>query len=484
MPHLFQRQPPDPRPVAAVDDPIASAQRQRRVIIRGVRMAFFILITTVALVSVIQRGAERALNSGTVPQDGTLNEIWWVPVVIGLVLFGLVLLVDLATPRKKIASITGVIFGLLAGVLATVAISAVIELAIQVWLPPEAIKAINPIITLIKPLVGIALCYLGITTVLQTQDDFRLVIPYVEFAKQIRGARPLILDTSALIDARIADVAATGLIQAPLVVPRFVIAELQLLSDSQDKLKRARGRRGLDIVARLQRQGTIDLTIDESPTVSRAVDQMLVELAQHSGARIVTTDLGLTRVAQIQGIIVLNMHEVANALRPALIPGESLSLRLVKAGEHAGQGVGYLDDGTMVVVENGGPFIGQSQISVLVSSTLQTSAGRMVFAKVTEDEGGRESAATVRVPEAAAALPAPQPAAPLAPPLMQAARAAETSEGSGAETAEPENPEPLGDAPAPPAASPTAASSGTGPSGPAFPKPPARRMPSARNPRR
>ena len=128
------------------------------------------------------------------------------------------------------------------------------------------------------------LCYLGITTVLQTQDDFRLVIPYVEFAKQIRGPRPLLLDTSALIDARIADLADTGIIQSPVVIPHFVVAELQLLADSSDKLKRARGRRGLDVIARLQRAAALDVSIDETAVPGKAVDQMLVELARRMPA--------------------------------------------------------------------------------------------------------------------------------------------------------------------------------------------------------
>jgi len=386
------------------DHPLESSEKQRRFIVRLVRMAFFIVITTVALVTVIQRASDRGgdqpgFTAATRPTQTTapanrtggsqtpaasiaaeIEIPWWVPVAIAVGLFGIVVLIDLATPNKKISSISGVLFGLLAGVLATVAISAVIELALQVWLPERALLAIRPLILLIKPLLGIALCYLGITTVLQTQDDFRLVIPYVEFSKQIRGTKPLVLDTSALIDARVADLGATGLIQAPLIIPRFVVAELQALADSSDKLKRARGRRGLEVVTRLQRQGTIDVTIDDTPVASMAVDQMLVELTQRLTGRLVTTDLGLTRVAQIQGVMVLNMHEIAAACKPALIPGEQIVLKVVKGGEQAGQGVGYLDDGTMVVVEHGAMLIG-SESQVLVTSTLQTAAGRMVFAK-------------------------------------------------------------------------------------------------------
>jgi uncharacterized protein YacL len=235
-------------------------------------------------------------------------------------------------------------------------------------------------------MLGLCLCYLGVTTVLQTQDDFRIVVPYVEFAKQIRGVRPLVLDTSALIDGRIADVAATGLIQAPLVVPRFVLAELQLMADAGDKLKRAKGRRGLDVVARLQRQGTIDVKIDDTKVHALSVDQMLVELSQKlGGGRLMTTDLALTRVAQIHGVMVLNLHEIANTLKPTLISGQQLLLRLVKAGEQAGQAVGYLEDGTMVVAENAAHKIGQDAL-LLVTGSMQTIAGRLVFARTLEPD--------------------------------------------------------------------------------------------------
>src|SRR6185295_3050090 len=161
-------------------------------------------------------------------------------------------------------SISSVFLGLLGGMLATVALGSIMDLLLQTTIPEgEAREAIAPLMTTIKIMMGITLCYLGVTTVLQTQDDFRLVIPYVEFSKVMRGPRPLVLDTSALIDARIVDVGETGIVQTPIVVPRFVVAELQVLADSHDKLKRARGRRGLDVVRRLQRS-TLDVSIDET----------------------------------------------------------------------------------------------------------------------------------------------------------------------------------------------------------------------------
>lgn len=473
------------------EHPLDAARHNRRMVIRMVRMAFFILITTVSLVTFIQRMSDQGTDqppltqpdlrtsSGAAERTGTPAGVrpapiayweqptpaWWVPVTAALILFGIVLLIDVATPNKKIASISAVIFGLLAGVLATVAISAVIELALRVWLPEAALKAIEPMIQIIKPLLGIALCYLGITTILQTQDDFRLVIPYVEFAKQIRGTKPMVLDTSALIDARIADIAATGLIQAPIVVPRFVVAELQSLADSADKLKRARGRRGLDVIARLQRQGTLDVSVDETPVTSMAVDQALVELAQQLMARVVTTDHALTRVAQIHGVVVVNVHDLAAAMKPALIPGQTLVIRLIKPGEQAGQAVGYLDDGTMVVAEGAADLIGR-EAQLLVASTIQTTAGRMVFARPVD--GQAHDPSTGR-PE-----PTPAPDAGEGPEVTPAHASGDPAEAAA--------PEADADATAGPPAGTVAAAIAA--PGPFPPKPPARRPPSPRNPRR
>jgi len=376
-------------------DPLEAAQRQRAVVMRIVRICFVVFLMSVALLY----AAQVAVASGIE---------WYFPVVTAALLAALGFLVDLATPRKKISTISGVFLGLFAGMLATVALSALIDLLSQVWIPPEALSKLSPFISLFKVMLGITLCYLGIATVLQTQDDFRLVIPYVEFAKQIRGAKPLLLDSSALIDARIVDVAGTGILQAPLVIPHFVIAELQVLADSGDRMKRARGRRGLDVIGKLQRSG-LDVSVDETPVAGKSVDQMLVELAKRMPGTVVTTDVGLARVAQIQGVTVLNLHDVANALRPALIPGEQVSIRLVKPGEQPGQGVGYLEDGTMIVVEGGAAYVGE-QVQAEVTSSLQTSAGRLIFARLVESGDGRrnltEPGAAGQLPEAPGASPA------------------------------------------------------------------------------
>lgn len=351
--------------------PFEATRRQRHVILSVIRVTFAVLILTTAVLRAAQSTAGLAID-------------WRIPIGVAIVLFGVALTIDLITPNKKISTISSVFLGLIGGMLATLAFGVVIDLLMQTSIEEqETLKQLQPFISVVKIMLGLTLCYLGVTTVIQTQDDFRLVIPYVEFSKQLRGQRPLVLDTSSLIDARIVDLAATGLIQSPIVVPRFVVMELQALADSQDKLKRARGRRGLDVTARLQRSG-LDITLDESSMTMKTVDQMLIDLARRIPATIVTSDVGLARVAQIQNVPVLNLNDIANALKPSLIPGEQLLLRLVKAGEQPAQGVGYLPDGTMVVVERAGHRIGD-EASVQVTSSLQTSAGRLIFAKLSDE---------------------------------------------------------------------------------------------------
>ena len=224
----------------------------------------------------------------------------------------------------------------------------------------------------------IFICYLCVSTLLQTKDDFRFIIPYMEFSKEVKGARPLVLDTSVVIDGRIADVAETQVIDQPLVVPRFVLQELQGIADSSDKLRRNRGRRGLDILNRLQKSPGIEVKIHDAeiPELAgiREVDQRLVVLAKHLGGKVVTNDYNLNKIARLQGVDVINLNDLANAMKPIVLPGEGLTVKLLKRGEEPGQGVGYLDDGTMVVTEQGAYHLGET-VRLTVTSVLQTSAG-------------------------------------------------------------------------------------------------------------
>jgi uncharacterized protein YacL len=218
---------------------------------------------------------------------------------------------------------------------------------------------------------------------LQTKDDFRFIIPYVEFAKEVKGLKPYVLDTSVVIDGRIADVVETRIIDNQLIMPQFVISELQTIADSSDKLRRNRGRRGLDILNKLRSDPKVDLMIydRELPEFAgQTVDQKLVLLAKHLEGKVVTNDYNLNKVAKLHNVGVINLNDIANALKPVFLPGEHIEVRIVKPGEEAGQGVGYLEDGTMVVIEGGREHVGQD-VAAAVTSVLQTSAGRMVFGR-------------------------------------------------------------------------------------------------------
>ncbi|MBX3379449.1 MAG: hypothetical protein KF805_05090 [Phycisphaeraceae bacterium] len=353
---------------------VEQTESYRASLLRIARLAFFALFVVVTTLSVLYFQPDKA-----VPKEWPRVAVFIL--VIATLIAAMVGSVDLLTRKKKIGAVIAVFFGIAAAMLATAALGSVVDLLATLYQIDERVTSAA------KVLLGIGLAYLAVTTILQTQDDFRLVIPYVEFAKQIRGAKPLILDSSALIDARFVDMAATGLIQSPVVIPRFVVLELQKLADSSDRLTRTKGRRGLDMVTKLQRLGTVSVSIDELPVPGKAVDQMLIEFARLSPGLIVTTDLGLARVAEIQSIGVINIHELANALKPALVPGESLSVVLVREGEQAGQGVGYLDDGTMVVADAAAEFIG-NRVELQVTSNLQTAAGRLIFAKLAVAENG------------------------------------------------------------------------------------------------
>ena len=360
--------------------PFEAEQRQRRTLLNIIRLVFVVLLATVTLLTIYR---------GTRGPTDVLTEHWPITLAIAAAFGTAAIAIDLLTPTKKIATMFSILFGLLGAMLVTAAIGLVIDVLAESY---GFAKQTPEVIGAFKLLIGMCLAYLGITAVLQTKDDFRLVIPYVEFAKQIRGVKPLVLDTSSLIDARIVDLGRTGVIQAPIVIPQFVIAELQTLSDSADKLKRARGRRGLEMVQKLQREPGLDVTIDEKPVPGKAVDQMVIELAQEMQGAVVTADVGLARVAAIRNVAVLNLNDVANALKATLVPGERVRVVLVKAGEHDGQAVGYLEDGTMVVAEAASGRIGEAA-ELVVTSSLQTSAGRMIFARPEHGEPGATEAA-------------------------------------------------------------------------------------------
>ena len=285
---------------------------------------------------------------------------------------------DVLTGRKKIQTVSAIFFGLIAGLVLSDLIRSAVEPSLLVWFREDVIKSINSIAV-------VFVCYACISTLMQTKDDFRFVIPYVEFAREIKGPHPLVLDTSVIIDGRIADVAETGVLDQPIVIPRFVLQELQSIADSSDKLRRNRGRRGLDILNHLQKMTQLDVMIHDAEVAEvskhREVDHRLVALAKHIGGKVVTNDYNLNKISKLQGIDVINLNDLANSLKPVVLPGEQMVVKMIKRGEEHGQGVGYLDDGTMVVVEMGASHLNE-MIRVQVTSVLQTSAGRMIFGKM------------------------------------------------------------------------------------------------------
>jgi uncharacterized protein YacL len=303
----------------------------------------------------------------------------WLPwaVLAGMIALPLAVIgVDLSLRRKDLTVITAVYFGLLIGVFLTY----IAMLALAPFLPhtPE-----HPIREWLPPILGAVFCYICTSLLLQTRNEFRFLIPYVEFARDVRGLRPNVLDASAIIDGRIADLAETGLFQSRFVVPTFVVDELHEAADSADKSRRIRGRRGLDILGRLQGCKTVDLEVvsaehDGDPGSSD--ESRLVEMAKRLGGRIITNDVNLAKAAAVRSVTTINVNEMALALKPTFVAGDTFDVRLVKPGEEPGQGVGYLDDGTMVVVEGGRDRIGRT-VRASVTSTLQTTAGRLVFAR-------------------------------------------------------------------------------------------------------
>jgi len=228
--------------------------------------------------------------------------------------------------------------------------------------------------------------YLGAAVALRSRADLEPVSAVLFPGGGRRGDGRKILDTSAIIDGRIADVCETGFVEGSLVVPQFVLQELQHIADAHDPLRRARGKRGFEILERLQRMPKLKVEVRELdfPEV-REVDGKLMELARALSAKILTNDANLSRVAQLRGIEVLNINELAGALRPVALPGEPMRVLVVREGKEAGQGVGYLDDGTMVVVDGGRRYLSQT-VEVTVTSVLQTTAGRMIFTRPRDEE--------------------------------------------------------------------------------------------------
>lgn len=250
----------------------------------------------------------------------------------------------------------------------------------------SVLSAIGSVLSLI---VNIVFGTLGVNVAIKKKDELSNVFTFMKkFTKDkkqkidIRPSQPKILDTSVIIDGRILDILKTGFIEGTIVIPQFVLEELRHIADSSDNLKRARGRRGLDILNEIQKELPVNVEICDKdfPNVAE-VDSKLLKLAESLGGKVITNDFNLNKVAEFQGVPVLNINELANAVKPVVIPGEEMNIHIIKDGKESGQGVAYLDDGTMIVVEGGKKYVGEI-VDVVVTSVLQTAAGRMIFAKL------------------------------------------------------------------------------------------------------
>jgi uncharacterized protein YacL len=276
--------------------------------------------------------------------------------------------------QQLLAATVGLIIGLIIAALTSFPLS----------LLPEPWRSVFPFVSLI--LFG----YLGAWIMVMRERDIFAIFggrfSREGSARAVPSDKAVLLDTSVIIDGRIADISHTGFIDGTMMVPRFVLAELQHIADSPDALRRNRGRRGLDILNRLQKESIVPIRITDLDVEDvHEVDDKLVRLAKNLHYAIVTNDYNLNRVAELQGVHVLNINELANAVRAVVLPGESMKVHVVQEGKELGQGVGYLDDGTMVVVDNGRKFLGNT-IDVVVTRMLQTNQGRMIFAAPAMDE--------------------------------------------------------------------------------------------------
>ena len=317
-------------------------------------------------------GVSAIINSQLIPQENSSAATPWL-IFAGIMTLAIgIVVADIYVKRKQIDTISAIYFGVLIGML----LAYILSIAIAPMVNPPYEGGVQLILAMV-------LCYVCVSVLIQTKDDFRFLIPYVEFVREVKGFKPLILDTSVVIDGRIADLVGTGVFDNQLIMPRFALSELQGIADSSDKLRRTRGRRGLDVLNRMRSDDNVDLVIfdRELPELAgQTVDLKLVLLAKHLEGKVVTGDYNLNKVAKLHSVPVINLNEISNSLRPAYLPDESFRVKIIKQGEGPEQGVGYLDDGTMVVVEGGRNRIGED-LDVLVTSTLQTNAGKMIFAK-------------------------------------------------------------------------------------------------------
>ena len=306
--------------------------------------------------------------------------------------FGLVIIaIEILLSKTPIQSLSAIVFGLIVGCLLAILLYHIFLLAVtKETVNPLGLKMSYDEVKMrfLIALMAVS-CYVCMMVIYKTRDRFRFIIPYVEFQKEEKGARPIMVDTSAVIDGRLAELCEANVFDTTLIVPKFVLQELQHVADSGDRLRRNRGRRGLEMLQRLQRDDRVSIQIHDGRSArGSTVDSKLVSLASQLQARVLTCDYNLTKFAELQNVDTINLSDLTNALRPTVLPGEELSLKIIRPGDEPGQGVGYLGDGTMVVVEQARDFVDRT-ISIVVTSTLQTSAGRMIFGRLRSESSTR-----------------------------------------------------------------------------------------------
>ncbi len=300
---------------------------------------------------------------------------------IGLVVSISIIAVERGLRRISVRGLSSAVFGLIFGLLAAKLLTDAVML-----LPVDEATARTT-----RVIFSLILCYLGMIVAIRGRDEFNLIIPYVKFTRHDQVQQNILLDTSVIIDGRIIDLCQTKFVEGRLIIPRFVLKELQQIADSSDALKRNRGRRGLDILNKIQKLERVVVKIhDEDFPEINEVDAKLVKMAKVLDGKIFTNDYNLNKVAELEGVTVLNINELSNALKPVVLPGEVMEVKIVKEGKEFNQGIAYLDDGTMVVVEEARRLIGQT-LSITVTSVLQTSAGRMIFGKIEDSIGSGQS---------------------------------------------------------------------------------------------
>ncbi|MCK4852448.1 MAG: TRAM domain-containing protein [Candidatus Omnitrophica bacterium] len=292
----------------------------------------------------------------------------------------LLIVVETRLRQVSLRNLSAGVFGLIFGFFIAWMLSLILRLV-----PMD--QAVYAVLQIVFTLV---FCYLGMTISIKGKDEFNLIVPYVRFSREDRTDQLFLLDTSVIIDGRIVGICESGFLEGKLLVPRFVLQELQQIADSSDDSKRVRGRRGLDILNKIKKVPGIEVIIhDEILPDVKEVDAKLVRLAKMLDCRVVTNDFNLNKVARLEGVTVLNMNELANALRLVVFPGEMMNVYIRREGKEKNQGVAFMDDGTMIVVDNAKRYIGK-RVNVTVASALQTSAGRMIFADLGERQDQKQ----------------------------------------------------------------------------------------------